>query len=83
MTEFTDKRGTPLEVGQYIVYGKSDRDNPLNTGIIVDITEWYIEVRGDGNVKTGKLKASHWGPYQSRIIVLPDEYAVIDKLKRL
>lgn len=80
MTEFTDKRGIPLEIGQYIVYGKSSKDYPLNTGTIVDITEQYIEVLGDGNVKTGKLKPGPMELKQSRIIILPDEYLIIDKL---
>lgn len=65
-----DLRGVELSIGDVVAYGKSDRNNPINIGTIVDITEEDICILGRGNSKVGKL--CHWA--QDRLIVLPSDY---------
>jgi hypothetical protein len=70
MEDLKDLRGVTLSVGDIVAYGKSDRNNPINIGTIVDITEKDICILGKGNSKVGKL--CHWA--QDRLIVLPNNY---------
>lgn len=65
-----DLRGVNISIDDVVAYGKSNRDNPINIGKVVDITEDYVEILGKGNMKTGKIPRFH----SNRIIVLPDEY---------
>jgi hypothetical protein len=53
-----DKFGQKLYVGDKIVYGKSDRWNPINAGIIKNVYNNYISVLGTGNKRTGDIDMS-------------------------
>lgn len=67
-----DMFGQEVKVGSFIAYGKSDRIDPIHTGVITWINEEKQEygVLGTGNKKEGK---SYIG-WKNRLIVLPDEY---------
>ena len=65
-----DLRGIEIKVGDRIVYGKSNRDNPIKLGKVISINEDFIEVLGDGNKKTGNIK-NYWN---NRILILPKDY---------
>ena len=63
-----------INVGDFIVYGKSSRHNPLNVGVVKEVTEDALTVLGNGNSKPGTI---HCYPHMDngvnkRVIVLPD-----------
>ena len=68
-----DYFGRELEVGMEVVYGKSNRYNPINVGIIKSIKQptedsWgEISVLGHGNVKVGTLSGYE---INKRVVVL-------------
>ncbi len=66
-----DIRGVEIEVGDFIAYGKSNRNNLFNLGKVISITEKGVEVLGKGNTKTGLLDAYY---LSKRILVLPQHY---------
>lgn len=55
MAKVYDLLGQELRVGDTVVYGKSDRNNPLAIGIILDITDKFVEVKGVNNIKSGHI----------------------------
>lgn len=63
-------RGIDISVGDTVAYGKSNRDDPINIGIVDSIHNDEIWILGVGNVKIGKIPAFH----SERIIVLPKGY---------
>ncbi|UZV41276.1 hypothetical protein vBVpaMR16F_210 [Vibrio phage vB_VpaM_R16F] len=65
----TDMRGIEVSVGDIIVYGKSDRNNPINIGKIMSIDGDYMKVLGKGNTKAGEINIK-W----KRFIVVPKDY---------
>lgn len=71
MDSYKDMRGVVISVGDYIVYGKSNRNYPVHMGTVMSIEEDGIKVLGDGNTKQGKL-TKYWAG--SRVLVLPDNY---------
>lgn len=66
----TDIRGVLIEEGDYVAYGKSDRDYPIKLGTVQAVLEDTVEILGDGNTKVGKIPSFH----TKRILVLPDDY---------
>ena len=76
MTALTDRRGIELEVGQYVAYGKSNRDSPIAIGVIIEITDRQLKIRSNGYSRLSLIPIKH----TRRIIVLPEEYLVLDKL---
>lgn len=74
-TKYKDLRGVIIEEEDYIIYGKSDRYHPVKLGTVVAILEDGIKVLGDGNNKTGKLKAYD---ISERVLVLPCDYRSFD-----
>ena len=66
MEAIYDMLGKEISVGDSVVYGKSDRDNPINVGVVKNITEEEIHILGRGNVKVGKLPRFH----AKRVVVL-------------
>ena len=52
---YTDMFGYILEVGDTIAYGKSNRDNPIECGKIIEFTDKNIIVKGFNHSKVGKL----------------------------
>ena len=74
MTVFKDMRGVTLEIGDYICYGKSDRNNPVKLGTIKVITKDGVSVLGDGNAKLGKLSSYD---LSKRVLVLPESYRIV------
>lgn len=66
--------GRELTVGDVVAYGKSNRDNPINVGVIVNL--YYkgkddIEIIGFNNKRPGILP--YWES-DRRIVLLPPEY---------
>lgn len=70
MIKHLDKRGIVIEVDDVIVYGKSGRYDPIRIGVVLKISEDYIEVLGRDSPKSGMIPSYH----ANRIIVLPDDY---------
>lgn len=65
-----------INVGDFIVYGKSSRHDPLNVGVVQEVTENTLKVLGDGNSQPGTI---HCYPHvdhgiNQRVIVLPESY---------
>tara|TARA_R110000850_G_C9686730_1_gene438534 strand:- start:6 stop:236 length:231 start_codon:yes stop_codon:yes gene_type:complete len=71
MTEYKDMRGIVILVGDYVMYGKSSRNNPVNLGEVKGVTEAGISVLGDGNSKVGYLSNF---TISERVLVLPNSY---------
>lgn len=70
-----DLRGIEIKAGDRIVYGKSDRHNPIKIGAVIDVEEKVLVVKGDGNVKEGRIPHyPHVSDINSRIVVLPKDY---------
>ena len=70
-----DLRGVDIKKGDRIVYGKSDRHNPIKIGKVEEVQEKALIVLGDGNVKTGKIPHyPHVSDTNERIVVLPKDY---------
>lgn len=66
---FVDMTGVQLEIGQRVVYGKSNRNAPIALGVITDIGDDYVYILGDGNIKAGAISGSHIA-LNSRIVVI-------------
>lgn len=66
-----DIRGVEIEVGDFIAYGKSNRNNPFNLGKVISVSDKFIEVLGKGNTKTGFIDSYY---LSKRILVLPQHY---------
>lgn len=64
-----------IQVGDLVVYGKSSRYNPLNIGVVQEVSEDSMKVLGHGNTKAGEISCS-WmdGGVNKRVIVLPGSY---------
>ena len=71
MKTYKDMRGVQIQEDDYIVYGKSDRHNPVNLGRVVSLSNDGLEVLGDGNKKTGTIP--HFN-VSDRVLVLPCDY---------
>lgn len=70
-----DLRGVEIQIGDRVVYGKSDRYNPIKIGTVMDLKEKSITVLGDGNQKTGKIPHyPNLSDINDRIVVLPKDY---------
>lgn len=54
-----DLLGRSVRKGDKVVYGKSDRHNPLAIGKVLEITDEYVKVMGESNVREGKIPMSH------------------------
>lgn len=69
-----DMVGNELREGDLVVYGKSNRHDPINIGRIelIDIGNDEIHVLGRGNSKTGITRLSN----SSRMLQLGDNYEV-------
>jgi hypothetical protein len=68
--------GQRIQVGDLVVYGKANRNDPLGVGKVIDINEddgyWgYITIQGIKNSKPGTLSTFQ---IQNRIVVLPEDY---------
>lgn len=63
-----DMRGIEIKVGDRVVYGKSNRNNPINMGVIKRIEGKSLYILGDGSTREGNVG------YSSRILVLPEGY---------
>jgi hypothetical protein len=81
MSDYTirDMVGNELRVGDCVVYGRSNRNNPINIGIIEDFRDIYspstsyfcdIIIKGLGNTKLATIPNFHSG----RMVLLPDGY---------
>ena len=71
-----DFYGREIKVGNLVVYGKSNRHDPLMVGEIVEIDEdvghWgEITIHGVKNSKAGTLSGFK---INQRIVILPDSY---------
>ena len=66
--------GKEIVEGDIIVYGKSDRHNPLKVGSVVGVEEDVVKVIGDGNTKVGELTNHGLNDRNNRIVVLPEYY---------
>ena len=64
-----------IQVGDLVVYGKSDRWRPLNVGVVQEVDEDSMKVLGHGNTKAGEIRCS-WmdNGVNKRVIVLPESY---------
>lgn len=75
MTELKDMLDTPIEVGDPVVFGKSNRHNPINVGIVQYIKregDWNIlGIKGEGNSRISEIS---WKGVTDRVIVLPYDY---------
>ena len=60
--EYKDLRDVIIQVGDYVMYGKSCRHTPVSLG---------TKVLGDGCTKEGLL---HGYNIKKRVLVLPDDY---------
>ena len=67
--KFTDMLGVEVSVGSIIVYGKSNRNNPINIGKVISFEGDFIRVLGKGCSKTGNINGK-W----SRFVIVPDSY---------
>ena len=67
-----DLRGVEINIGDRIIYGKSDRNNPIKLGYVKSIDGSNVNVLGDGNKKVGVLYSRREN--SERILVLPDHY---------
>lgn len=70
-----DMRGVVIQAGDIVCYGKSNRDYPINIGVVQEIKPYdhptlkeECMVLGKGNSKVGSLV------HGERILVLPDDY---------
>ena len=70
-----DYFGKEIQVGDLVVYGKSSRHNPLNVGVVQEVSEDSMKVLGNGNTKAGEISCypSDNG-VNKRVIVLPESY---------
>lgn len=81
MSDYTirDMVGSELRVDDCIVYGRSNRNKPINIGIIEDFkdveyptTHYFCEIiiKGLGNTKLASIPNFH----SDRMVLLPDGY---------
>ena len=66
---FKDMREIEVKIGDIIVYGKSNRYNPINIGKVVAFDGSEIVVQGKGNTRVGRIMGS-WG----RFVIVPNSY---------
>lgn len=64
MKEYKDMLGNIININDRIVYGKSNRHDPIKLGI-VEYFDNGVVVLGDGHTKTGLIKDS-----ERRIVVI-------------
>ncbi len=70
-----DYFGKEIQVGDLVVYGKSSRHNPLNIGVVKEVSHSVMEVLGHGNTKQGKIECYlRDNGVNKRVIVLPESY---------
>ena len=50
-----DALGREVEVGDYVVFGKSNRNNPINFGLVNEVNEDHIVILGNGNTKKSQI----------------------------
>lgn len=72
-----DRRGTLLQKGFVVAYGRSNRNHPINIGTIEGFEykddrhyDYDIIILGVGNEKLARIPEFH----ANRIIVLPNHY---------
>lgn len=65
MENYKDRLGNVINLDDRIVYGVSNRYDPIHTGVVIDITENGVVVLGDGNTKTGLIRLP-----STRIVVI-------------
>jgi len=53
-----DYFGRDVQAGDVIVYGKSDRNRPLNVGTVKEVWGTTLAVLGNGNTKLGEISDS-------------------------
>lgn len=53
--QMIDMRGLVLRVGDEVVYGKSDRRNPISIGKIISFSGNFVYILGEGNTKAGSI----------------------------
>ena len=66
---FKDMREIEVKIGDIIVYGKSNRYNPINIGKVVAFDGSEIAVQGKGNTRVGRIMGS-W----CRFVIVPNSY---------
>lgn len=75
MNELKDMLDTPIEVGDPVVFGKSNRHNPINVGIVKEIKQedgWNtLYIQGKGNSRISEIS---WKGATDRVVVLPYGY---------
>ena len=75
-SEFVDMVGVPIIVGTVVVYGRSNRNHPINIGIVkgivggVDYSEYAFLIQARGNTNLSRVPTFH----MSRLLVLPSFY---------
>lgn len=52
-----DAIGQKIYAGDLVIFGKSDRYQPINMGEVHTVGEDFIDVKGFGNKKTSRLKS--------------------------
>tara|TARA_R110000851_G_C13040536_1_gene562115 strand:- start:1279 stop:1509 length:231 start_codon:yes stop_codon:yes gene_type:complete len=71
INQYKDIRGIVIEVGDYVMYGKSCRHTPVSLGTVQSIGEEGIKVLGDGCKNEGLLRGYN---IPNRVLILPDDY---------
>lgn len=75
MNYLMDMLGTPIEVGDPVVFGKSNRYKPINVGIVKEIIQegdWNtLYIQGKGNSRVSEIS---WRGVTDRVVVLPYIY---------
>lgn len=68
-----DYFGREIQVGDLVVYGKSDRWKPLNVGSVQEVSEDSMKVLGHGNTIAGTIRCS-WVDkgINKRVVILPE-----------
>ena len=75
-SELVDMVGAPITVGSVVVYGKSNRNHPINIGIVKGVVGgvYYNEstflIQARGNTTLSRVPTFH----MSRLLVLPSFY---------
>ena len=77
-----DMRGVQLQVGDVIVYGRSNRNYPINMGKVIGFEEgakylgketYNILIKGNNALAISRVPSFH----SSRVLVLPKEYGEV------
>ncbi len=71
--------GRPIEVGQIVVYGVSNRDYPINVGKVLEIKEGHavsygnkppmIVIKGFNNARVSRI-SPHYDELSKRVVIL-------------